>query len=91
MQKFFWSSNHKKQQRICIEYTDVSDFMLWLHWGRFLNIKQIKIPSLAAFQVCENNGLMCVRLVLEKNYFLFLWVPIFSCPKAVTSVKNSLY
>ena len=45
------SNTHKKQLRICIEYTYISEFMLWLHRGKFVNVKQVKIPSLGALQV----------------------------------------
>ena len=27
--------------------------MLWLHWGKFVNGKWLKIPSLAALQVAK--------------------------------------
>ena len=30
---------NKKQLGICIEYTHISEFMLWLHWGKFVNVK----------------------------------------------------
>ena len=48
-----WSSTHKKQLGICIEYTYISELMLWLHQGKFVNIKWVKIPSLAALQVAK--------------------------------------
>ena len=34
-------------------YTYISKFMLWLHWGKFDNIKWVKIPSLAALQAAK--------------------------------------
>ena len=35
------TSTHKKQQRICIEYTYIGELMLWLHRAKFefVNIK----------------------------------------------------
>ena len=41
-----WSSTHKKQLEICIEYTYISEFMLKLHWGKFMNVKWVKVWSL---------------------------------------------
>ena len=29
----------KKQQGSCIEYIYISELMLWLHWGKFVNVK----------------------------------------------------
>ena len=39
------------QLRICIEYTYISEFILWLHQGKFVKVKWVKIPSLAPLQV----------------------------------------
>ena len=44
-------STHKKQVKICIEYTFISEFRL--HRGNFVNVKWVKIPSLAALQVAK--------------------------------------
>ena len=41
----------KKQLGICIEYTYISELMLWLHWGKFVIVKWVKTPSLAVLQV----------------------------------------
>ena len=46
-----WSSTHKKQLGICIVYTYISELMLLLHQGKFVNIKWVKILSLAALEV----------------------------------------
>ena len=46
-----WSSTHKKQLRIFIEYAYI--LMLRLHQGNFVNVKWVKIPSLAALQVAK--------------------------------------
>ena len=48
-----WSSTHKKQLGICIEYKYISEFMLWLPQGKFVKKKKKKIPSLAALQVAK--------------------------------------
>ena len=41
------------QLGICIEYTYISELMLWLHWGKSVNVKCIKIQSLAAVEVAK--------------------------------------
>ena len=41
------------QLRICIEYTYISEFILWLHQGKFVKVKWVKIPSLAPLQVSK--------------------------------------
>ena len=48
-----WSSNYKKQLGICLEYTYISEFMLWLLLGKFVNIKWVKAPSLAALYIAK--------------------------------------
>ena len=53
VQSRLWSSTHKKQLGICIEYTCISDLRLWLHRGKFGNVKWVRIPSLAAVQVAK--------------------------------------
>ena len=39
-----WSSTHKKQLGICIEYTYISELMVCLHQGKFVNLQWVKIP-----------------------------------------------
>ena len=46
-------STHKKQQKICIEYAFISEFMLRIYRGNFVNVKEVKIPSLAVLQVAK--------------------------------------
>ena len=90
-----WSSTHKKQLGVCTEYIYISEFMLWLHRGEFVNIKWVKISSLAVLQVAKYKNWSNVheplknRIYLEKKYFLTFWMPIFSHPKAVTHVKTA--
>ena len=43
----------KKQLGICIEYKYISELMLWLHQGKFVNETWVKIPSLAAPEVAK--------------------------------------
>ena len=38
----------KRQLGICIDYKDIREFMLWLHWGKFVNVKCVKISCSAA-------------------------------------------
>ena len=33
--------------------TYVSELMLWLHWGKFVNVKWVNLPSLAALEVAK--------------------------------------
>ena len=40
-----------KQVGFCIEYTYISEFMLWLHWDK--NMIRVKISSLAVLQVAK--------------------------------------
>ena len=47
------SSTHKKQLGICIEYTYISELMLWLHQDKSVNVKLVKISHLAALQVAK--------------------------------------
>ena len=54
IQKYFLSGGSMKkcdhvchQLGICIEYTYISEFILWLHQGKFVKVKWVKIPSLA--------------------------------------------
>ena len=41
------------QLEICIGYTYISEFILWLHQGKFVKVKWVKIPSLAPLQVSK--------------------------------------
>ena len=57
MQKTFLGAGSTKkcdhvcdQLGICIEYTYISEFILWLHQGKFVKVKWVKIPSLATPQ-----------------------------------------
>ena len=34
-------------------YTYISELMLWLHRGKFMKVKRVKIPNSAAFQVAN--------------------------------------
>ena len=36
-----------------VYYTYISELMLWLHWGKCMDIKLVKIPHLAAFQISK--------------------------------------
>ena len=60
IQKIFLSGGSTKkcdhvchQLGICIEYTYISEFILWLHQGKFVKVKWVKIPSLAPLQVSK--------------------------------------
>ena len=48
-----WLSTQKKQLEICIKYAYISEFMLRQHEGKFVNVKLVKIPSLAPLQVAK--------------------------------------
>ena len=96
---WLWSGTHKKQLGICIEYTYISEFMLWLHWGKFVNIKWIKIPSLAAQGskyikqwINVHEPLENITYLWKKLFFNFLGTD-FLAPKSShqCDVKNSLY
>ena len=87
MQSRLWSSTHKKQLGICIKYTYITELMIWLHQSKFVNIKWVKIPSLAALQVAKY--MKTVKQCVEKNYFAIFWAEIFLRPKAVTDVKTA--
>ena len=43
----------QKQLGICTEYIYISEFMLWLHRGKFVNIEWAKIPCLATLRVAK--------------------------------------
>ena len=43
----------KKYLGVCIEYTYISESMLWLHRGEFVNIEWVKIPRSAALKVTK--------------------------------------
>ena len=43
----------KRQLEICIEYTYISELMLWLHWGKFVNLKCLKLRALAALKIAK--------------------------------------
>ena len=60
IQKYFLSGGSMKkcdhvchQLGICIEYTYISEFILWLHQGKFVKVKWVKIPILAPLQVSK--------------------------------------
>ena len=38
-----WSPTHKKQLGVFIEYTHISELMHWIHQGKFVNIKWVRI------------------------------------------------
>ena len=50
---FLW-----KQLEIWIGFTYISELMLYLNWGKFVNVKLVKIPRLAVLQVAK-----CMRTV----------------------------
>ena len=56
---FLGASSTKKcddvcdQLGICIEYTYINEFILWLHQGKFVKVKWKKIPVLAPLQVSK--------------------------------------
>ena len=70
--KFLGGGSTKKcdhicgQLGICIEYTYSSEFILWLHQGKCVKVKLVKIPSLAPLQVskyiCKISEVMCMSL-----------------------------
>ena len=64
-----WSSTHKRQLGICIEYTYISELRVWVHRGKFSNLKLVKIPSLATLQVAEymRTVKLCVWDLKEYN------------------------
>ena len=69
--------SHKKQLGICIEYSYISELMLWLYRGKFVNIKLVKIPSLATSKYREQWGNRYESLkgrtyLGKKNVFNFL-------------------
>ena len=71
----------------------ICELMLWL--GKFVNVKWVKIPSLAVLQVAKYTKQwsnvrepLKNRTYLEKKCFLIFWAPILSCPKAITGVKK---
>ena len=60
IQKLFLGSGSTKkcdhvfdQLVICIEYTYISELILWLHQDKFVKIKGVKIPSLVPLQVSK--------------------------------------
>ena len=53
MRSRLWLTTYKKQLGICIEYSYISEFMLWLHQGKFVKVKWVKIPRLATLQVAK--------------------------------------
>ena len=68
--------------------------MVWLHLGKFIDVKWVKIPSLAALQVAKyqwNNVLLKDRTILEKICLLILSAPVLLRPKAVTDMKNCMF
>ena len=50
------------QLGICTAYTFIKEFILWLHQGKFVKVKQVKIPSLAPLQVYKSFDVMCMSL-----------------------------
>ena len=36
-----------------VYYTYISELRLWLHWGKFMDIRWVKAPSLAALQAAN--------------------------------------
>ena len=41
------------QLGLCIEYTYISEFILWLHRGKILKVEWVQIPNLALLQVSK--------------------------------------
>ena len=87
IQKIFLSGGSTKkcdhvchQLGICIEYTYISEFILWLHQGKFVKVKWVKIPLLAPLQVFKyvkqwsnvHEPLKDITYIRKKLVFNFL-------------------
>ena len=86
---FLW-----KQLGIWIEFTYISDLMLWVHCGKFVNAKWVKIPSSTALQVAKymRTDNYCAWAIKEQN---FSWKKIvfkfFGCQFSLTQKQSLMW